>query len=249
MNRIRRGKEVRREKDSDLFKTVDSTFDTSTSLALLYVMRKLGIEVIMGAIASGKEAKVYPAKTREENYLALKVYYTSTASHKKALSRYIAMDSRHKIKATSTKDLIYGWARKEFGNLKRLYEAGVSVPKPYLVHKNLLVMEFLGHDGVRAPLLFEYEDITQELYEKVLEQITLMIGKAKMVHSDLSEYNIMVFDSSPVIIDVGQSIQLSDDPNLEFLNKDLKNINRFFSSRGINVRPVEEILNSVLSTS
>ncbi|BCS92812.1 RIO-type serine/threonine-protein kinase Rio1 [Metallosphaera sp. J1] len=242
MNRIVR-REEKREKDEDVFKTVDSTLDSSTSLAVIQVMRKLSIESILGAIASGKEAKVYPAKTRDGNYIALKIYYTSTASHKRAIRKYVSLDGRSDVRFSSTKEMIYGWARKEFGNLSKMFEAGVRVPRPLLVNKNVLAMEFIGEGITKAPLLVDLEEITQDFYDEIVRQIEVMVTKAQLVHGDLSEFNVMVKDDLPYIIDVGQAVPVWAENSLVLLERDINNINRFFQSKGVDVIPVEELLN------
>ncbi|ABP94829.1 Non-specific serine/threonine protein kinase [Metallosphaera sedula] len=242
MNRIGR-REEKRERDEDLFKTIDSTLDSSTSLAVIQVMRKLNIESILGAIASGKEAKVYPAKTRDGKYIALKIYYTSTASHKRAIRRYVSLDRRVEVRFSSTKEMIYAWARKEFGNLQKMFEAGVRVPKPFLLIKNVLAMEFVGDGISKAPLLVDLEEVTQELYDEIIRQIEVMVTKAQLIHGDLSEFNVMVKDELPYIIDVGQAIPVWAENSLSLLERDINNINRFFEERGIDVVPVKELLN------
>jgi serine/threonine-protein kinase RIO1 len=45
------------------------------------------------------------------------------------------------------------WAEKEFRNLNRLYQAGIPCPKPILLRQHVLVMSFIGEDGVAAPRL------------------------------------------------------------------------------------------------
>ncbi|BBL46665.1 serine protein kinase RIO [Metallosphaera sedula] len=242
MNRIGR-REEKRERDEDLFKTIDSTLDSSTSLAVIQVMRKLNIESILGAIASGKEAKVYPAKTRDGKYIALKIYYTSTASHKRAIRRYVSLDRRVEVRFSSTKEMIYAWARKELGNLQKMFEAGVRVPKPFLLIKNVLAMEFVGDGISKAPLLVDLEEVTQELYDEIIRQIEVMVTKAQLIHGDLSEFNVMVKDELPYIIDVGQAIPVWAENSLSLLERDINNINRFFEERGIDVVPVKELLN------
>ncbi|QCO31187.1 serine protein kinase RIO [Metallosphaera sedula] len=206
-------------------------------------MRKLNIESILGAIASGKEAKVYPAKTRDGKYIALKIYYTSTASHKRAIRRYVSLDRRVEVRFSSTKEMIYAWARKEFGNLQKMFEAGVRVPKPFLLIKNVLAMEFVGDGISKAPLLVDLEEVTQELYDEIIRQIEVMVTKAQLIHGDLSEFNVMVKDELPYIIDVGQAIPVWAENSLSLLERDINNINRFFEERGIDVVPVKELLN------
>ncbi|WP_338603601.1 serine protein kinase RIO [Sulfolobus tengchongensis] len=238
-------KEEKRYKDEDLFKVVDSTLDSRTYLNLIQVARRLNIKEYLGAISSGKEAKIYPAKTLDDKYYAVKIYYTSTAQSKRAIKRYTSGDIRFEdIKVTNTRQLISTWAKKEFKNLSRLYEAGTRVPKPILVYENILVMEFIGENGIRAPLLKEIgsEEITQELYEDLIQQIEIMVKKAKLVHGDLSEYNVMVHEGKCYIIDVSQALPVDHENAVMLLKRDLDNINRFFEDRGINIRSTKDLL-------
>ncbi|ACP37062.1 serine protein kinase RIO [Saccharolobus islandicus] len=238
-------KDEKRRKDEDLFKVVDSTIDYRTYLNLIQIARRLNIEEYLGAISSGKEARIYPAKTFDNKYYAVKIYYTSTAQSKRAIKKYTVGDIRFEdVKATNTKQLINTWAKKEFKNLSRLYEAGTRVPKPILVYENILVMEFIGENGLRAPLLKELndEEITQELYDDLIQQVEIMTKRAKLVHGDLSEYNVMVYDNKCYIIDVSQSIPIDYEDAIMLLKRDLDNINRFFEDKGINIKPTEELL-------
>jgi len=238
-------KEEKRIKDEDLFKVVDSTIDSRTYLSLIQIARRLNIKEYYGAISSGKEAKVYPALTRDGKWYAVKIYYVSTAASKRALEKYTLGDPRFKdVKIKTTFQLIEIWARKEYKNLARLSEAGVSAPKPIFVFRNILVMEFIGEEGVRAPLLKEIpeEGITEELYNAIIAEVEKMVNLAHLVHGDLSEYNIMVWDNRPYVIDVSQSVDIEHPNALELLQRDLENINRFFEDHGVNVEPVEDIL-------
>ncbi|MEM3971438.1 MAG: serine protein kinase RIO [Saccharolobus sp.] len=241
----RKIKDEKRQKDEDLFKNLDSTINAKTYLNLINIARRLGIEEYLGAISSGKEAKVYPARTYEGKYYAVKVYYTSTAQSKKAIKRYTIKDIRFEdIKANNTRQLIRIWAKKEFKNLIKMHNAGVRVPKPILVYENILVMEFIGENGLRAPLLKELDDseIVQSLYEDLLQQIEIMVKKAKLVHGDLSEYNVMVYNNQNYIIDVSQAIPIDNDEAYTLLKRDLENINAFFKSKGIDIKPTEKLL-------
>lgn len=42
------------------------------------------------------------------------------------------------------------WAEKELRNLTRLHAAGIRCPKPHLLRMHVLVMDFIGQDGVAA---------------------------------------------------------------------------------------------------
>ncbi|WP_410544734.1 serine protein kinase RIO [Acidianus sp.] len=234
----------KRRKDEDLFKVVDSTLSPRTYVLLEEIASKLNIDYYLGAISSGKEAKVYPAKTVDGKYYAVKIYYISTSASKRAIQKYTFGDKRFEdIKVTNTRQLIITWARKEFKNLSIMYESGVNVPKPVLVEENILVMDFIGENGNRAPLLKELseDEITKDLYDEVISQLEIMVNMAKLVHGDLSEYNIMVWDKV-YIIDVSQAISIESENAIDLLIRDIENVNRFFSSKGIEVYPTEDIL-------
>jgi RIO kinase 1 len=100
--------------------------------------------------------------------------------------------------------------------------------------RNVLVMEFIGKDSVRAPILKDVapEIDPSEVYDKVAEYMRLLYQKAGLVHADLSEYNIMYYDQ-PVLIDMGQSVLLDHPSAEEFLVRDVKNIVRFFGALGV----------------
>ncbi|MDT7900683.1 MAG: serine protein kinase RIO [Acidianus sp.] len=244
MKLFEKKKVEKRRKDEDLFKVVDSTLSPRTYVLLEEIASKLNIDYYLGAISSGKEAKVYPAKTVDGKYYAVKIYYISTSASKRAIQKYTFGDKRFEdIKVTNTRQLIITWARKEFKNLSLMYESGVKVPKPILVEENILVMDFIGENGKRAPLLKELseDEITKDLYDEVISQLEIMANKAKLVHGDLSEYNIMVWDKV-YIIDVSQAISIESENAIDLLIRDIENVNRFFSSKDIEVYPTEDIL-------
>lgn len=242
---------LRRIKDKDLYETVEEVFDSTTVLALYSIMRRGVIRRIYGVVSAGKEARVYWAKDKQGNDLAVKIYLTSTAEFRRGILKYIIGDPRFEnIPLSNTRKLIYAWTKKEFRNLKRLVEAGVRVPRPIYVYKNILVMEFIGQDGIRAPLLREIELDENEafmVFDKIIEYVKLMYYKAKLIHADLSEYNIMVYDGEPVIIDVSQAVDTSHPNALEFLRHDIEMITRYFRNKlGLNTPSADEIYQRVL---
>ncbi len=196
-----------------------------------------------GVVSSGKEARVYWAKNRKGDDLAVKIYLTFTSEFKKSIRQYIEGDPRFERIRGDTRSIIYAWTRKEYRNLKRMYGAGIRVPKPYYCHKNILVMEFIGENGVRAPLLKETrleEDEYYDILERVLNYMGLMYKKARLVHADLSEYNIMILGREVVIIDVAQSVTLDHPMADYFLRRDIKNVLRYFREEADIETPSEE---------
>lgn len=144
------------------------------------------------------------------------------------------------------RDIIFAWAKKEFKNLKRAEDAGVKVPKPHVVTKNILLMEFMGKDGLPMPRLKDVKlsaGDAQHIFDRVMENVAILYSGAKLIHADLSEYNILVNADTmePVIIDMGQSVT-TDHFNAEtFLERDVTNIARYFRKLGIPVNEEEMI--------
>jgi RIO kinase 1 len=208
-------------------------------MAAYEVMRRLKLDRFAGVVSAGKEARVYRAIGRDGAEYAVKIYLTATAEFRKSIYKYLLGDPRFQnVDVSNTKKLFAAWARKEFRNLKRMYEASVSVPKPYLVYQNIIVMEFIGRNGLRAPLLHEIQndlllDEAKDVFRQVLENYRRIYCCARLVHADLSEYNIMLLDGKVYIIDVAQAVSLEHPNANAFLENDVRNISRFFSKLGI----------------
>ena len=103
-------------------------------------------------------------------------------------------------------------------------------------------MEFIGKEGVSAPSLKErWPSNPERVYKVIVTYLKRLYQKAKLVHGDLSEYNIMMWKGKPVVFDVSQSVSIQH-PLADFmLRRDLTNVNRFFSRLNVNVIPVEEL--------
>lgn len=230
-----------KEKDQDQRKIYSEVLDERT-LKMLYKLSSKGIIKAMGGVAnSGKEANIFYADGfhhDRELPVAVKIYRIETGEFRK-LDEYFYGDKRFNVKKLSRKDLVYMWTKKEFKNLSRAYKAGVRVPEPVTCLGNILIMEFLGEGETPAPVLFELgrgvEDIVdpQELLNDIIENVKDLYQKAGLVHADLSEFNIMLSNEKPYLIDMGQSV-LTDHPNsMSYLHRDIKNVLRFFSKMGV----------------
>jgi len=120
------------------------------------------------------------------------------------------------------------------------------VPKPIVVRNNVLVMEFIGKDGVSAPSMKELRPKNPEkTYHVLLAYLQKLYGRAELVHGDLSEYNIMIWNGKPVIFDMSQAVLISHPMAGFLLKRDLTNLNKFFSRLGISVLSTEECYRQV----
>jgi RIO kinase 1 len=113
----------------------------------------------------------------------------------------------------------------------RAKEAGIAVPEPLVWDRNILIMTFLGEGECSFPQIRSVKlKEPQKAYETIIQMIDILYNKADLVHADLSEFNILYGDQ-PYLIDMGQSVTRDHPRALPFLMRDIRNINRFFSSR------------------
>jgi RIO kinase 1 len=226
--------------------TVEEVFDQSTLMVIYDLLNKGVLDEIHGVVSAGKEARVYWSKNKEGKELAVKIYLTSSAEFLKGMHKYIEGDKRFKNVKHDTRSLIFTWAQKEFRNLQQATRAKVRVPKPIEVEKNVLVMEFIGKNGVSAPSLRgQPVNDPEKVYAQLLVSLERLYRKAEIVHGDLSEYNIMMWKGKPVIFDMSQAVPTSHPMAGFLLRRDLANLNRFFSRLGVKVVPVEEAFKQV----
>ncbi|NPA71123.1 MAG: serine protein kinase RIO [Crenarchaeota archaeon] len=239
-------------KDIDQLKTVDDVFNQYTLEALYELMNRGVIGDIHGPVAQGKEAKVFWGETPDGEDIAIKIFYTLTAQFIRGRQKYIVYDHRFENVKTSSKfKLMEVWCRKEFRNLKIAFDAGVRVPRPIAFYRNILVMEFISYQGQRgtpAPLLKEYPpDDPEQAYYTILKYIERGFILGKIIHADLSEYNIVNTGTELVIIDWGSAVKVSGPETYEFLLRDIKNITRYFQKEHeINVFDPEKVFKTIL---
>ena len=228
--------------DYDVF---DNVFDMPTLMTINELRRDGIIQYIETSLAAGKESKVYLAVAPDSSLRIVKIYLTVSAEFKKRM-QYIAGDPRFSDIKRGSRSLIMTWARKEFKNMHTAHAAGVRVPLPIAVKKNVLVMEFVADsEGNPMPALINTEEITLNDYQQVIEQMTMLYQKAKLVHADLSEYNIFKTDLGIMLFDFGSAIDIQHPNSKRFLFRDVMNINRFFEKRGIEVLPTAQVIEKI----
>jgi RIO kinase 1 len=219
-----------------------AVFDRDTLFTLYDMMKRGDIEYLNGVVQAGKEGRVYWG-VRKGKDVAVKLFYTTTSDFKKRLI-YMTGDPRFSRVRRYGHGLIFEWARKEFSNLRRAFDAGVRVPEPYSLSKNVLVMEFIGEGGVPAPTL-EETAVTGRDYSGVLKQVKLLWRDASLVHADLSAYNVFKLHGKITLFDFGSAVDVRHPMSAEFLRRDVDNINAFFAKRGIVIKPAKDVLEMV----
>jgi RIO kinase 1 len=145
--------------------------------------------------------------------------------------------------------MVKTWAEKEQRNLKRLHAAGIRCPAVLLLRLHVLVMEFIGRDGWAAPRLKDAAlslDKLRECYLELIIQMRVLYQKCKLVHGDLSEYNILYFEGHLYIIDVSQSVDLDHPLALNFLREDCDHVSDFFKKHGVAVMTIRELFDFIV---
>jgi len=218
-------------KDSDQRKSMEEVFDRVTLLAVEELVSRKDLSDLFGVVNSGKEARVYYGVGTEGEPVAVKIYLTSTSEFKKRLG-YIAGDRRFGRLPSNSRETIYLWVRKEFKNLQLADSAGVRVPRPRAFYKNILVMEYVGEPPNPAPTFAETE-VDAADYDWTFKMISSLYEKGRLIHADLSEFNVFKTEKERVLFDMGSAVLTSHPQAEEFLRRDVTNMVRFFRKRGI----------------
>ncbi|MEM2914870.1 MAG: RIO1 family regulatory kinase/ATPase, partial [Candidatus Bathyarchaeia archaeon] len=85
----------------------------------------------------------------------------------------------------------------------------------------------------------------ERIYRRILFYVKRLYRKAKLVHGDLSEYNIMLWKRNIIVFDVSQAVSIEHPNSNQFLVRDIENLNRYFKKLGVDVMPVEETFRRV----
>ena len=227
---------------------IESVFDERTVFQLNKLLVNGPLSKIEGIISAGKEANVYLAYDLEFKEVAVKIYKVDSNTSK-WMRNYIIGDPRFKKIPTNVSKIIFLWANKEFKNLKRAYSAGLSVPEPIVVKNNILIMEYIGIKSTPAPRLKDVKDVKDpvNLLSHLLFFIKNLYQKAKLVHGDLSEFNILYHNQIPIVIDISQAVSIQHPKAEVYLTRDIKNIFNYFRRFDIEVPDPKKFYDDILS--
>lgn len=241
--------------------TSEQVLDPRTRMLLLQMINRNVVAEINGVISTGKEANVYHALSVDdegnEKQRAIKVYKTSILVFKDR-DKYVTGEFRFRqgYNKSSNRAIVKVWAEKEMRNLKRIYSAGIPCPEPLYLRLHVLAMDFLGDaKGVPAPRLKDVEFVGSDpeprwrsVYVDIVCYMRIMYQTCRLVHADLSEYNILYHKDKPWIIDVSQSVEHDHPRSLDFLRMDIKNVSDFFRRKDVSVLSERSVFEFVISS-
>ncbi len=217
---------------NDRIKSLENVFDEST-LRTVFKLSSQGLfDELESPIALGKEANVFTAKKGNDRVI-VKIYRVQSCDFGKMFD-YIKSDPRYYNLKKTKRNIIYSWVQREFRNLNLAREANVRVPTPIAYKNNVLVIEYIGKKDPSPKLLHHKPKAKKKIFEEILNQMNKLY-KAKLIHGDLSAFNILVKDEKPVLIDFSQATPIKDLNSEIFLDRDIKNIQTFFKKIGLDV--------------
>ena len=191
-------------------------------------------------LMSGKEANVYIVICGE-NIRCAKVY---KEANKRSFRQAVHYTEGRKVKNSRMarameKGTRYGrkeqeaaWQNAEVDALYKLAAAGVRVPHPYGFYEGVLLMELVSDvNGEPAPRLNDLvltDELARQYHQILIRQVVRMLC-AGIVHGDLSEYNVLVDNNGPVIIDLPQAVDAAANNNAcKMLERDVNNLATYF---------------------
>ncbi|MDP3138425.1 MAG: PA4780 family RIO1-like protein kinase [Burkholderiaceae bacterium] len=198
------------------------------------------IDSVVRQLMSGKEAMAYVVRCGDETRCA-KVYKEAT---QRSFRQAVDYTENRKVKNTRkaramAKGTKFGrqsqeaaWQSAEVDALYRLAAAGVRVPTPYNFHDGVLLMELVTDaDGDAAPRINDVQlspELARAHHATLLLQVVRMLC-AGVVHGDLSEFNVLLGEEGPVIIDLPQAIDAAGNNHAQrVLLRDVANLRGFF---------------------
>jgi RIO kinase 1 len=198
------------------------------------------IDDVVRQLMSGKEATVYVVRCGDDVRCA-KVY---KEANKRSFRQSVDYTEGRKVKSSRQsrameKGSKFGrkaqeeaWQSAEVDALYRLAAAGVRVPKPFNFYEGVLLMELVTDaNGNAAPRLNDVELTAEQarIYHRALIQEVLRMLCAGIVHGDLSEFNILLSQDGPVIIDLPQAVDAAGNNQAKgMLERDVDNLASYF---------------------
>lgn len=198
------------------------------------------VDEVLRQLMSGKEATVYVVRCGDEIRCA-KIYKESyKRSFKKAVQYREGRKQRNSRRARAMeKGSKFGrdqqeesWQNAEVNALYKLGNAGVRVPKAYGCFDGVLLMELITDDEDQVAPRLNDVSMTAELaiedHGMVMKYVMRMLC-AGVVHGDLSEFNVLVDDYGPVIIDLPQAVDAAANNNaFAMLERDVNNMTTYY---------------------
>ncbi len=210
---------------AERFKAYQHVFDHGTLRALFKLSSQGYFDELKSPIKMGKEASVFTA-SKDDGLVCIKIY--RIAANFKKMFDYMAADPRYLGLKKNKMAVIYAWARKEYRNLLRAKSAGINVPKPIAVFKNVLVMGMVGKNEPAPQMNKKHPKNPKNFYEMLISDVKKLYHEARLIHGDLSPFNVLNDEEKPVMIDMSHAVDIRYPQAQQLLERDLRIIDNYF---------------------
>ncbi|MEJ6121368.1 serine protein kinase RIO [Vibrio sp. 2-Bac 85] len=199
------------------------------------------VDNVLRQLMSGKEATVYVVQCGDQVRCAKVYKEASKRSFKNAVlyneGRKVrngrnarAMQKGSKFGREQQEEI---WQSTEVDALYKFADAGIRVPTPYGCFGGVLIMELITDaEGFAAPRLNDVtlsEEKAIVDHAKVMDYVVRMLSVG-VIHGDLSEFNVLVDEEGPVIIDLPQAVDAAGNNNAKkMLLRDVNNMTQYYS--------------------
>lgn len=199
------------------------------------------VDKVLRQLMSGKEATVYVVQCGDDVRCA-KVYKEAS---KRSFKNAVLYNEGRKVRnGRSARAMQKGskfgreqqeeiWQSTEVDALYKFADAGIRVPTPYGCFGGVLIMELITDaDGFAAPRL---NDVTMSEEKAIIDHAKVMDYVVRMlsvgvIHGDLSEFNVLVDEEGPVIIDLPQAVDAAGNNNAKkMLLRDVNNMTQYYA--------------------
>jgi RIO kinase 1 len=210
------------------------------------------ISGVIRAIKSGKEAAVHLCRghpDREPALLAAKIHHPrrTRGFQNDAMYSHGRVILNGQLRRAVLGKSGFGrqveaamWIAREYEHLTLLHSAGADVARPVKLGAWGLLMDFYGDEEAPAPQLKDVRldpPAARRMFDRLLSNVELMLSH-HVVHADLSPYNVLVWEGSPVIIDMPQAVDARTNRNAHMLlERDIDHLCRYFARNGIDRDP------------
>ncbi len=218
-------------KSKEEWKIYKNVFDNFTINTLNKLEAQGHFDELLSPVMIGKEANVFSAAKAGKKVI-VKIYRLHSCNFNRMYD-YIRQDKRFINLRNQRRKVIFAWVQREYRNLLKAREAGVRVPTPITAENNIIVMEFIGGNDPAPQAKDHYPKDSKAFIDNILRNMTLLHRKAKIVHADLSPFNILNHNDQPVLIDFSQGASTDSSNAKELLERDITNIAKYAKKLGI----------------
>ena len=217
-------------KHQERFRTAKGVFDAHTDRTLFELQSRGIFDELESPLSVGKESNVFIALKDGEKVI-VKIYRMQNCDFN-SMFDYIRKDPRYEFMKKHRRQIIMAWAQREFKNLIKAERAGIKTPEPLGWRNHIVVEEFIGDVEAAPPLKDQYPEDPEKFFETTIKQMK-MLYDAGLIHGDLSSFNILNHNEEPYFIDYSQGTLTKTPNSMELLERDVRNICKFFKKLGV----------------